>query len=69
MPIKTLSRHLNAINYLGSVITQKTEIIIDIKTRMALAKASFNRMKSTLISKKITMSTKLKLLKCYKELF
>lgn len=59
--IKQISR----CNYLGSVVTEKAETITDIKTRVALAKSSFTRMKSTLTSRKIAMNTKIRLLKSY----
>ena len=50
-------------NYLGSMITNDTRSTLEDKSRIAMAKTSFN--KKTLFTSKLTLNLRKKLVKCY----
>jgi hypothetical protein len=52
------------LNYLGSRITNDTRCAREIKSRIALAKAAFNK-KKTLFTSKLDLNLRKKLVKCY----
>jgi hypothetical protein len=51
-------------NYLGSMITDDARCTREIKARIAMAKAAFNR-KKTPFTNKLDLELRKKLLKCY----
>jgi replicative superfamily II helicase len=51
-------------NYLGSMITNYARCTREIKSRLAMAKAAFNKMK-TLFTSKLDLNLRKKLVKCY----
>jgi hypothetical protein len=51
-------------NYLGSMITNDARCTCEIKSRIAMAKAAFNK-KKTLFTSKLTLNLRKKLVKCY----
>jgi hypothetical protein len=51
-------------NYLGSMITNDAKYIREIKSRIAMAKAAFNK-KKTLFASKLDLNLRKKLVKCY----
>ena len=51
--------------YLGTQITEDARIETELKCRMNIAKAKFSSMKSVLTSRKLKLSLKLRVLKCY----
>jgi hypothetical protein len=51
-------------NYLGSMITNDARCTREIKSRIALAKAAFNK-KKTLFTSKLDLNLRMKLVKCY----
>jgi hypothetical protein len=50
-------------NYLGSMITNDARCTREIKSRIAMAKAAFN--KKTLFTNKLDLNLRKKLVKCY----
>jgi hypothetical protein len=50
-------------NYLGSMITNEARCTREIKSRIAMAKAEFN--KKTLFTSKLDLNLRKKLVKCY----
>jgi hypothetical protein len=50
-------------NYLGNMITYDARCTREIKARIAMAKAAFN--KKTLLTSKIDLELRKKLVKCY----
>jgi hypothetical protein len=51
-------------NYLGSMITSDARCTRDIKSRIAMAKAAFNK-KKNLFTSKLELNLRKKLVKCY----
>jgi hypothetical protein len=51
-------------NYLGSMITNDATCTHEIKSRIAMAKAAFNK-KMTLFTSKLDLNLRKKLVKCY----
>jgi hypothetical protein len=51
-------------NYLGSMITNDPRCTREIKSRIAMAKAAFNK-KKTLFTNKLDLNLRKKLVKCY----
>jgi hypothetical protein len=51
-------------NYLSSMITNDARCTREIKARIAIAKAAFNR-KNTLFTSKLNLEQRKKLVKCY----
>jgi hypothetical protein len=51
-------------NYLGNMITNDARCTCEIKTRIAMAKAAFNK-KKTLFASKLDLNLRKKLVKCY----
>jgi hypothetical protein len=52
-------------NYLGSMITNAARCTRDIKYRIAMAKAAFNKKKKNLFTSKLELNLRKKLVKCY----
>jgi hypothetical protein len=59
-------RHVdyNCFRYLGSMMTNNARRTHEIKTRVAMAKAAFNR-KITPFTRKLDLNLRMKLVKCY----
>ena len=53
--------------YLGSITTEdgKSEVEVEIKRRIEIARNAFNNMKSVLSSRNISLNTRMRLTKCY----
>jgi hypothetical protein len=65
--IKTDQKQLENVkdfSYLGSMITNDARCTCEIKCRIAIAKAAFNK-KKTLFTSKLTLNLGKKLVKCY----
>jgi hypothetical protein len=56
--------NLEYFNYLGSIITKDARCTREIKSRIAMAKATFNR-KKNLCTSKLDLNLRKKLVKCY----
>jgi hypothetical protein len=56
--------NVECLNYLGSMITNDARCIREIKSRIAMAKAAFNK-KKTLSTSKLDLNLRKKLVKCY----
>jgi hypothetical protein len=52
-------------NYLGSMIANDARCTREIKYRIAMAKAAFNRKKKNLFTSKLDLNLRKKLVKCY----
>jgi hypothetical protein len=52
------------VKYLGSMLTNDGRCTCEIKSRIAMAKAAFNK-KKTLFTRKLDLNLRKKLLKCY----
>jgi hypothetical protein len=52
-------------NYLGSMITNDARCTREIKSRIAMAEAAFNKKKKTLFTSKLDLNLRKKLVKCY----
>ena len=63
----TVLKQVHKFNYLGSLITSDGRCINEIKRRMALAKASFQNMKSILTNKRLSLGVRKCVLQCYIE--
>jgi hypothetical protein len=55
--------NVECFNYLGSVLTNDGRCTCEIKPRIAMAKAAFN--KKTLFTSKLDLNLRKKLIKCY----
>ena len=51
--------------YLGSITTEDGECEVEIKRRVEIARNAFNNMKSVLLSRNISINTRMRLTKCY----
>ena len=58
-------RQVNKFKYLGTMINWDARDEIDLNTRTAQAKASFQQMKTVLCNKNISFKTRYRVLKCY----
>jgi len=56
---------VDSFNYLGSLLTADGRCRSEIKRRIAIAKSSFNQMKSIFTDRKLSTRLKIRLLKCY----
>ena len=54
-------------NYLGTVITSDGRCLEDIRTRIAMAKVAFSKIKNILTNKKMSIETRKRVLRCYIE--
>jgi hypothetical protein len=61
---KRTVENVEEFNYLGSMITNDARCTREIKARIAMAKAAFNRNK-TLFTSKLDLELRKKLVKCY----
>jgi hypothetical protein len=57
-------KNLEYFNYLGRMITNDARCTCEIKSRIAMAKAAFNK-KRTLFTSKMDLNLRKKLVKCY----
>ena len=60
-------KQVNRYSYLGTVITSDGRCLEEIRTRIAIAKVAFCKMKNILTNKKISIETRKRVLKCYIE--
>ena len=58
-------RQVNKFKYLGTMINWDARDEIDLNTRTAQAKASFQQIKTVLCNKNISFKTRYRVLKCY----
>ena len=52
-------------DYLGSVLTNDRRCMCEIKSRIAMTRAAFNKKKKTLFTSKLDINLREKLVKCY----
>ncbi|BFZ00294.1 hypothetical protein BsWGS_03333 [Bradybaena similaris] len=60
-------KQVDLYNYLGTVIKSDERCITEIKTRIAMAKVAFCKMKNVLTKKKFPITVRKRVLKCYIE--
>jgi hypothetical protein len=58
------SQNVEYFSYLGSMITNEATCAREIKSRIGMAKAAFNK-KKTLFTSKLNLRIRMKLVKCY----
>ena len=56
---------VNQFQYLGSMVTSTGKCDTEIRRRIGIAKTAYNKMKGVLNSRSISITTRLRLLKCY----
>ena len=62
-----LLKQVERYNYLGTVISSNGKCLDEIRTRIAIAKTAFSKMKNILTNKKISLEVRKRVLKCYIE--
>ena len=58
-------RQVNSFRYLGSIISEDGRCDADIKSRIAMAKGNFGKMRRIITNLSLGMNIRLRLLKCY----
>ena len=57
--------NVECFKYLGSMLTDDGRCTCEIKSRIAMAKAAFNKKKKNLFTTKLDLNLRKKLVKCY----
>jgi len=57
--------NVECFKYLGSKLTNDGRRMCEIKSRIAMAKAAFNKKKEALFTRKLDLNLRKKLVKCY----
>ena len=63
----TILKQVNRYNYLGTLITSDGKCLDEIRARIAMAKVAFYKIENILTNKKMSFTTRKRVLKCYIE--
>ena len=58
-------KQVSSFNYLGSLITEDTRCVQEVKRRIALAKSTFSKLDKILKNSALSIKTRIRVLNCY----